>query len=78
MLMLETGTTIIPVFHHVKPADLQRTQGDGVYAQALRNHGTNRPHESQPRHSSSTIEKWTNALSVVAEISGLVLEAFNG
>ena len=35
LLMLESKKPIIPVFYRVHPTDVRRTQGEGVYAQAL-------------------------------------------
>jgi hypothetical protein len=79
VLMLESEAPIIPVFHNVKPTDLRRTQGgEGVYARSLLNLEKKRTHESQPRYTSDTIEKWRNALSRAADISGLELEKFGG
>lgn len=77
-LMVKSGKPIIPVFYHVRPTELRWTRGKGVYAEALSNLKKKKTHDSQPRYGSATIEKWRNALSTVAEISGLDLEAFNG
>ena len=78
LFMLESGAPIIPVFHHVEPADLRWTQGEGVYARSLRNLEKKRAYDSQPRYNSKTIEIWRNALSSAADISGLDLKAFDG
>eukprot|EP00253_Pinus_taeda_P026693 PITA_26693 len=80
LFMLESGAPIIPVFHHVKPTDLRRTDGEGDYARSLRNLKQKRKYDSdQPRYGSETIEKWRTALSRVADISGFDLdEGFNG
>jgi hypothetical protein len=67
LLMLETGATIIPVFYKVKPSELRWTQGS--YAQAL--------HKHELRYDPATVEKWRNALSLVADKSGFELEACN-
>jgi hypothetical protein len=75
LLMLKSGATIIPVFYHVKPSELRWTRGEGksgVYAEALRRL------EKKKRYEPNTVEKWREALSSVAEISGLELEACNG
>jgi hypothetical protein len=77
LFMLESESPIIPVFHHVEPADLRWTQGEGVYARSLRNLEKKRAYGSQPRYNSTTIENWRNALSRVSVTSGLHLEAFN-
>lgn len=68
VLMWESKGIIIPVFYHVKPAELRRT--DGRYAEAFQKHTS--------RYDSETIEKWKTALSKVADISGFELEACNG
>lgn len=78
LLMLESRAPIIPVFYHVRPADMRWTRGEGVYARSLRNLQKKRTYDAQPRYSSTTIESWRNALSRVADVSGLDLEAFNG
>ena len=78
LLMLESKKPIIPVFHHVQPTELRRTQAEGVYAQSLRNLENKRTYDSQPRYNSTAIENWRTALSTVAEISGLELDRFNG
>jgi len=75
VLMLESGTTIIPVYYHVKPSDLRIWTGKGevgVYGRALRDL------EKKKRYEPNTIEIWREALSSVADISGLELEACNG
>lgn len=82
ILMLESGTPIIPVFYHVKPADLRwsrlknqswwRPVKNGVYAEALHKI------EMKKRFDSDTIENWRKALSTVADINGFDLETFNG
>jgi len=85
VLMLETGKPIIPVFYHVRPADLRWTQdGNYKYTQALRDLEMKKTvdsetHEEKPRYQSTTIQNWRDALSSVAGICGLDLEAeFNG
>jgi hypothetical protein len=77
-LMVESGKPIIPVFYHVHPAELRRTQREGMYAEALRNLEKKRTYDSQPRYNSQTIENWRNALSLVANVSGFDLDTFNG
>lgn len=105
VLMLESGSTIIPVFYHVNPWELRWTQSqDGVYARALsilrcillckedengayaralcmlEKKTTIDPQTNtkRPRHNSKTIEKWRNALSTLADTSGIDLKACNG
>lgn len=79
--MFESGSPIIPVFYHVKPSQLRWTQGEGgVYSQDLRKLEEKKTydtetHEEKPRHDSTTIQKWRDALSSVAEISGFELDA---
>lgn len=82
LLMLESGAPIIPVFYHVQPNDLRRT--DGKYAEALRNLENLKMHDTEtnlekPVHNSSIIKKWRDALKQVSKISGLDLqETCNG
>lgn len=59
-LILESGSTIIPVFYHVDPSELRWTQlgGDGEYAQALHTLGKKRTSEGNPRHDSDTIKRF--------------------
>lgn len=84
LLMLESGKTIIPVFYHVTPAELRRTQGKpGKYADALQKLSEKKTYDPQSRewmsrYNSTTIEEWRNGLSRVSEISGFELEMFNG
>jgi hypothetical protein len=77
--MLESKAPIIPVFYHVKPAELRWTRGKKrSYAEALENLERKTECDLQtPRHHSTTIENWRNALSKVADISGFELEACN-
>ena len=75
VLMLESGTTIIPVYYHVKPSDLRIRTGngkDGVYGRALLDLVNN------SRNESNSYTVWREALSCVADISGLELESCNG
>jgi hypothetical protein len=80
LYMLESGAPIIPVFYDVEPAQLRWPQGKvGVYAEApciLENEKTTdcQTIEEKPQHSSTTIQKWKEALSSVADISGLDLQ----
>jgi hypothetical protein len=83
VLMLDSGATIIPVFYHLKPAELRWTRGDGVYAEALQRLAKKKTLDSQsqeekPQYHSATIERWRNALYRAAQISGFELEACNG
>eukprot|EP00253_Pinus_taeda_P033079 PITA_33079 len=74
--MLESGSTIIPVFYKVDPADLRWARvGKGVYARDLDELERKRASDSQePRYDPETIEKWRNALSAVADIVGFELK----
>eukprot|EP00253_Pinus_taeda_P028236 PITA_28236 len=66
---LKSGSTIIPVFYKVQPADLRWARvGKGVYARDLGEH------ERKSRYDTETIEKWRNALSAVADIVGFELK----
>eukprot|EP00253_Pinus_taeda_P007731 PITA_07731 len=79
--MLETRAHFLPVFYHVKPTHLRRTQerDQGEYAKSLRILEKKRKYDSEPRYDSKTIENWRNALSRVADISGFELDVeFNG
>eukprot|EP00253_Pinus_taeda_P001215 PITA_01215 len=84
LLMLKTGAPIIPVFYGVEPSELRWTRvKTGVYGQALHDLEKKTTYDSQtqtekPRYDSATIENWRDALSHVADISGLSLKAFNG
>lgn len=81
-LMLESKVPIIPIFYHVKPADLQ--QENGVYAKSLQTlQEKTQPDSSQegrrePRYDNTRIKEWRDALSSAAKISGLELTTFNG
>lgn len=73
--MLESRSTIIPVFYKVEPADLRWTHGaDRVYARALGELEMKKTLDGQPRYEPNTIEKWRNALSAVADIIGFELK----
>jgi len=81
VLMLESNSPIIPVFYHVKPAELRWAQGG--YARALRELEKKKASDPQTReeklrYDSSMIENWRDALLKVAGISGFELEACNG
>lgn len=84
VLMLESGSIIIPVYYHVQPGELRWTsRGKGVYAKALhrlemKTSFDPQTQEEKPRYDSGTIEGWRNALSNVADISGFDLHACNG
>lgn len=82
-LMLQSGAPIIPVFYHVKPAELRwttRVQSqlpwtkpkNGTYCEALHKL------ERKKRCDSYSVTNFTNALCRVANISGLDLETFKG
>eukprot|EP00253_Pinus_taeda_P035099 PITA_35099 len=70
-LMVESGSTIIPVFHNVNPSELR-------YARDLQTLEKKRTFEGKPRFDSITLEKWRNALYVVSNKSGLDINACNG
>eukprot|EP00253_Pinus_taeda_P022294 PITA_22294 len=70
--MISTGATILPVFYNVEPSELRRTGKDGRYAEALRKH------EEKKRYDLQIIQKWRQALSTAANISGFELKQFNG
>ena len=75
LLMQESGAPIIPIFYHVNPAEVRWTDQtkNGVYAQALNQL------QMKSRYDTATIQKWRDALSSVANISGFDLDAkFNG
>lgn len=78
VLMVESRAVIIPVFYeNVKPAHLlwrggQTVESDKLFAQGLQTLART------GRYDGNTIEKWRKALSTVADISGLELEACNG
>ena len=74
VLMLKSGTPIIPVFYKVKPSELRWTDKgkDGVYAQALLTH------EKKRRYDQETLAAWRKALSDVSYITGFELESYNG
>lgn len=76
-LMVESYKPIIPVFYHVKPTKLPRTQEGGVYAQALHTLKEKKNNDGQPCYNSTTVENWRVAFSTVAEISGVELDKFN-
>jgi len=78
LLMIDSGSTIIPVFHHVKPSDLRWTQGENsLYGKSLHDLEIKKTDEKL-RYDSATIDMWRNALLHVAEISGFELESCNG
>eukprot|EP00253_Pinus_taeda_P007627 PITA_07627 len=80
LLMFESGSTIIPVFYGVEPADLRwGTHGEkGVYGRSLQMLEKKRTHDSQPRYYPSTIQKWRKALFDAAEIKGFDKKTYNG
>lgn len=86
LLMMESGSIIIPVFYHVNPTDMWWNAVDGrngVYADALRileeqkifDHET---HQEKPRYESDSIEKWKKALMEVTGRESLNLETYDG
>lgn len=74
LLMLKSGSIILPVFYGVNPSELRRTARteNGVYARALRKL------EEKKIFDFDIIAEWRKALSDAAEISGFDLETFNG
>lgn len=78
-LMFESNKPIIPIFYKVQPTDLRSAQGHkGAYAEDLDKHESKKAWDGQPRHNSSTVLSWRNALFSAAEISGFDLDTFNG
>lgn len=87
LLMIDSGSIIIPIFYDVKPTDIWWNPVDGrngVYAEALRileEEKTFDPETQQekPRYESHTIEMWKKALmEVTAGREGLKLETYDG
>jgi len=76
---LETGATVIPVFYNVEPSKVRWTWGTEAL-ERLENKTTHelQGHGEKPRYDPITIEKWRNALSRVAGISGFELKACKG
>lgn len=70
LLILQSGTPVVPVFYHVKPSFLRGNYGP--YAQALS------IHEERQRYAFEHIQQWRAALSGVSDIWGFEIEAFNG
>lgn len=75
VLMLESGSTIIPIFHTVKPSDL--TSETGKYAQQLCDLEKKTDQEGKPRYDLSTITKWKTALSDVDKSTEFDLEHYD-
>lgn len=86
VLMIESGSIIIPVFYNLNPTEMWSNPGNGtngVYAEALRlleEEKTFDPqnHQERPRYKSSTIEKWKKALMEVTGREGLKLDTYDG
>eukprot|EP00253_Pinus_taeda_P004392 PITA_04392 len=81
LLMRQSGAPIIPVFYHVNPADLRwtdqnKTKGYGLSLHQLELKTTfdSRTQEQKLRYDPATIQKWRDALSSVADISGFDLD----
>jgi len=79
--MFESNSPIIPLFYHVKPAELRWAQGG--YGRALKELEKKKASDPQTReeklrYDSSMIENWRDALFKVAGISCFELEACNG
>lgn len=77
ILMRESGAPILPVFYHLKPAKLR--YGEALHELQMKR--TYDPHtdKTQQRYDSDTIQKWRNALSSFADVSGFDLDGkFNG
>lgn len=75
VLMLESGSTIIPIFHTVKPSDL--TSETGKYAQQLCDLEKKTDQEGKPRYDLATITKWKTALSDVDKSTEFDLEHYH-
>jgi len=75
LLMRESGAPVIPVFYHVEPSSLR-------HGEALNDleGKRKRTDKTQPRYDPDTIQKWRNALSSFADVSGFDLDGgkFNG
>ena len=73
--MRESGAPVIPVFYHVEPSSLR-------HGEALNDleGKRKRTDETEPRYDPDTIQKWRNALSSFADVSGYDLDGgrFNG
>lgn len=75
LLILESGAPVIPVYYHVRPAELLMTLGEnGSYARAINNHQKGKTDDPLVHR----VEKWRKALSCVADIRGYELDAYNG
>eukprot|EP00253_Pinus_taeda_P005269 PITA_05269 len=72
VLMVKSRAPIVPIFYNVEPFEVRWNHKKGVYAEALKKL------EQKTRHDSATIQGWRDALSHVADISGLELKNFNG
>ncbi|GLJ34191.1 hypothetical protein SUGI_0687230 [Cryptomeria japonica] len=67
-IMVETGTTIIPVFYHVQPSDLRwAVGGTGEYADAFSEH------EKKGRYPSEDLQRWKVALQQVSCYIGKII-----
>lgn len=79
-LMLQSGSTIIPVFYGVEPSDLQSTHGKyNICLNELEQQKTYdyQTHETVPRHDPSKITNWRSALLDVSKIDGFNLQECN-
>lgn len=74
--MLKSGSTIIPIFHTVKPSEL--TSENGKYAEDLRKLEKKTDEEGKARHDPDTIRKWKKALSEVDKSTEFDLERYDG
>lgn len=77
--MLKSGSTILPIFYNVEPSDLRHKK----YVVSLRSLAGKETIDFQtqvkkPRYEADLIEKWKNALSDAADISGFNLRTYNG
>lgn len=80
LLMIESGSIIVPVFYDVKPTDMW---SNGVYAEALRILKDEKvfdreAHQEKARYQSDSIERWKKALMEVTGREGLKLETYDG
>jgi len=73
--MRKSAAPVIPVFYHVKPSSLRHGEAFDYLERK-----TKRTDETQPRYDPDTIQKWRNALSSFADLSGFELDRgkFNG
>ncbi|GLJ31253.1 hypothetical protein SUGI_0626800 [Cryptomeria japonica] len=67
-LIIQSRTPIVPVFWEIRPSEVRMEDRNGVYAKAFRKH------KHAGKFSTSTLEKWKNALRRVSLIEGIISE----